>query len=50
MKYGGKATFDKVRGIFIGLIFGELPAICFWNLLALIIDLPVKIDLNRYGA
>lgn len=48
VKYGGKSTFDKVRGIFIGLIFGELLAIFFWNVMALCFDLQLyQITLNR---
>ena len=51
VKYGGKSTFDKVRLIFIGLILGELFAIFFWNVLALLFNFEIHgIDLNRYGA
>ena len=50
VKYGGKNTFDKVRGIFIGLILGELLAVCFWAVLTLVFDVSITgIDLNRYG-
>jgi hypothetical protein len=51
VQYGGKNTFDKVRGVFIGLILGELLAIVFWLTLSLVYT-GVKsagIDLNRYS-
>ena len=32
VKYGGKATFDRVRLIFMGLIFGELLGVAIWML------------------
>lgn len=32
VKYGGKTTFDKTRNIFIGLILGEVLAICGWGI------------------
>jgi hypothetical protein len=34
--YGGKATYDRIRGIFIGLVVGQLSAILFWTLFALL--------------
>ena len=36
VKYGGKATFDSVRLVFIGHIVGELVAIFVWNVSALV--------------
>jgi hypothetical protein len=50
VQYGGKSTFDKVRGAFIGLIMGELMSILFWLMLSLAFGLKSGgIDLNRYG-
>lgn len=48
VRYGGKATFDKTRTIFIGLIMGELLAIVIWALLSIIFEFNVNITLNRY--
>jgi hypothetical protein len=51
VKYGGKATFDRVRYIFIGLIMGELMAIFLWSIWSLWFDKPIPgIDLNRYDS
>jgi hypothetical protein len=52
VKYGGKATYDKLRDAFIGLILGELRAIFLWNALTLCFDyITIRgIDLNRYAA
>ena len=50
VKYGGKATFDRVRDVFIGLILGELMAIFFWGAMSLILGVKVSgITLNRYS-
>ncbi|MCX5658712.1 MAG: hypothetical protein NTW19_03195 [Planctomycetota bacterium] len=50
VKYGGKATFDRVRLIFIGLILGELLAIFFWTFLAMVYHVrSSNITLNRYN-
>lgn len=50
VRYGGKETYDKVQPIFIGLIMGELIAICLWPTLGLCFDFDVSlIDLNRYS-
>ena len=50
VRYGGKETYDKVQPIFIGLILGELIAICMWPTLGLCFDFDVSlIDLNRYS-
>ncbi|MCC7191945.1 MAG: hypothetical protein IT444_04090 [Phycisphaeraceae bacterium] len=49
VRYGGKATFDRVREVFIGLILGELIAIFFWAMLSLALGIKVSgITLNRY--
>jgi hypothetical protein len=52
VQYGGKNTFDKVRGAFIGLILGELISIVFWLSLSLIYTgiKSAGIDLNRYSS
>lgn len=49
VKYGGKATFDKTRVIFIGLIMGELIAVCFWPIMSFFGQWTAGITLNRYG-
>jgi len=49
VKYGGKSTFDLLKPIFIGLIFGEIMAIVFWLLLGIGMDFSPGIDLNRTG-
>lgn len=50
VKYGGKATFDRVRLVFIGLIVGELVAIFFWTYLAMFHAFKSSnITLNRYN-
>lgn len=50
VKYGGKATFDKAKTIFIGMIMGELMAILFWSILSMIYQFRSLLTLNRYGA
>jgi len=47
VRYGGKSTFDRLKPLFIGLIFGELIAIFCWMLLGLLLDFQSGIDLNR---
>jgi len=50
VKYGGKKTFDAVRVIFLGLIFGELLATFVWPTVSLMFDFKaIGITLNRYG-
>jgi hypothetical protein len=50
VRYGGKATFDRVRDVFIGLILGELIAIFFWTMLSLALGIQVGgVTLNRYS-
>jgi hypothetical protein len=49
VQYGGKATFDKVRTVFIGLILGELIAILYWSALQMAWNITIGITLNRYG-
>jgi len=49
VKYGGKATFDKARLIFIGLIMGELMAAAFWLITVLIYGGKGVDPLNRYS-
>ena len=49
VQYGGKATFDKVRLAFIGLIMGELIAIFMWVSISLIYNYKfANIPLHRY--
>lgn len=48
VRYGGKATFDKTKVIFIGLIMGELLAIVIWALLSIAFDFRVSLTLNRF--
>jgi hypothetical protein len=49
VQYGGKSTFDKVRGRFSGLIVGELIMIAVWMSLNLLYPAirSAGIDLNR---
>lgn len=47
IKYGGKSTFDMLRPIFIGLIFGELIAIFLWMVLGVHFEFSSGISLNR---
>ncbi len=47
VKYGGKSTFDLMKPLFIGLIFGEILAIFIWLLLGMGFDFSPGIDLNR---
>lgn len=47
VKYGGKSSFDMLRPIFIGLIFGELLAILFWMILGSVMGFSSGITLNR---
>jgi hypothetical protein len=50
VKYGGQMSFELMRQIMIGLIFGELTAILVVatiNILPLGVTIP-GIDLNRY--
>lgn len=51
VKYGGRATFDKVRVFFLGLIVGELLSVFIWPVASILGDFQIKpgIDLNRYG-
>ncbi|MDP7636866.1 MAG: hypothetical protein QF577_04885 [Phycisphaerae bacterium] len=50
VKYGGKKTFDAVRVIFLGLIFGELIATFVWPTISLMFDFQATgITLNRYS-
>ncbi|MAE62409.1 MAG: hypothetical protein CMJ49_13765 [Planctomycetaceae bacterium] len=49
VKYGGKATFDRVRVIFIGLILGELIGVFVWPTVAMILGQTMNaVTLNRY--
>lgn len=51
VRYGGKATFDRVRLGFVGLALGEILAIAFWLLASQLTGRTFPIlDLNRYGA
>ena len=47
VKYGGKATFERLRVFFIGLILGELIAISFWGMLGMLTTIHAGFDLNR---
>lgn len=46
-RYGGKNTYIRVRGLFIGLIAGELLMVALAGLLSILLDMPVRMDLNR---
>jgi len=46
-KYGGKDTYAKVRGAFIGLIVGELVIVVLAMILAYSLGLYSNITLNR---
>jgi len=46
-RYGNKNTYRIVRGLFIGLIVGELAIILCALIGSLIIGRPIYIDLNR---
>ncbi len=46
-RYGGKATYYRARGLFIGLIAGELIMVALAMILSLALDTPIQIDLNR---
>ncbi len=51
VRYGGKASFDRVRQVMLGLVMGELLVIFLCAVLALSlrgVSFP-GIDLNRYG-
>jgi hypothetical protein len=49
VKYGGKATYDRLRDACIGLIMGEIAAIFLWNAAAIVMNMPLPgISLNRY--
>lgn len=47
VKYGGKSSFDMLRPIFIGLIFGELIAILIWMIIGSISGFSSGLTLNR---
>lgn len=47
VKYGGKATYETIKPIFIGLIMGELMAIGLWLILGVAYDFQSGLDLNR---
>jgi len=47
VKYGGKTSFDLLKPVFLGLIFGELLAIFVWLLLGMMLGFASGIDLNR---
>ena len=49
VKYGGKATFDKARGMFLGLIIGEIIAVLAWTLLGITTELTPNLTLNRHS-
>lgn len=50
VKYGGKATFEKARGVAVGAITGELTAIVVWITIALLADIAMPyITIDRYG-
>jgi hypothetical protein len=46
-RYGGKNTYITVRGLFIGLIAGELIMVTLAMLLSVMLDIPIRLDLNR---
>jgi branched-subunit amino acid transport protein len=46
-RYGGKNTYITVRGLFIGLIAGELIMVTLAMLLSVLLDIPIRLDLNR---
>jgi hypothetical protein len=46
-RYGGKNTYIRVRGLFIGLIAGELLMVALGTLISVLMDIPIRMDLNR---
>ncbi|MFO7534968.1 MAG: DUF6785 family protein [Kiritimatiellia bacterium] len=46
-RYGGKNTYIRVRGLFIGLIAGELLMVALGTLISVLLDIPIRMDLNR---
>jgi hypothetical protein len=48
-RYGGKASFERLAVLFLGLILGELLAILAGAAAALALGYPVTVDLNRLG-
>ncbi len=46
-RYGGKNTYLQVRGLFVGLIAGELLMVALAVVLSLALDIPIRLDLNR---
>jgi hypothetical protein len=46
-RYGGKNTYIRVRGLFIGLIAGELLMVALAVVFSLALDIPIRMDLNR---
>jgi hypothetical protein len=46
-KYGNKDTYARVRGLFVGLIVGELVVVTVAMILSLILNKNMGIDLNR---
>jgi hypothetical protein len=46
-RYGGKGTYVRVRGLFIGLIAAELLMVTLSMLLSVLLDMPIRMDLNR---
>ncbi len=48
VRYGGKQTFDMVKLIFIGLIFGEIISVFAWGMMGLALDFHPGIGFHRY--
>ncbi len=46
-RYGSKNAYLQARGLFIGLIAGELVMVVLAMALSLALDLPIHLDLNR---
>lgn len=47
-KYGNKDTYDRVRGLFVGLIVGELLVIFVSTMLSILLEKNMGVNLNRY--
>jgi hypothetical protein len=46
-RYGGKTTYARARGLFIGLIAGEVIMVALAMIFSLALDTSIPIDLNR---
>ena len=46
-KYGNKDVYSRVRGLFLGLIAGELTIVALAMVVSYLADVHIPIDLNR---